>query len=147
MPPPMSHPPLMSPGKTSGNRRAPGFSLIEVLVALTILGVVLLFSMSLLAQEPQVRRRLAAHREALEVIETVHEEVRAGMRLSLTGRRIDWQRLDDPPRELAAAEDLAVWAEVVEARPLGLYRVTLRARYFVGNQPFERRLETMIWRP
>jgi prepilin-type N-terminal cleavage/methylation domain-containing protein len=137
----------MSSKRSFDNRSSSGFSLIEVLVALTILGVVLLFSMSLLAQEPRVRRRLAAHREALEVLETVHEEVRAGMRLSLTGRRIDWQRLDDPPRELAAAEELAVWAEVVEERPVGLYRVTLRARYFVAGQPFERSVETMIWRP
>jgi prepilin-type N-terminal cleavage/methylation domain-containing protein len=124
-----------------------GFSLLEVLVALTLLGVALLFSMSLIAQEPQIERRLAAHAEVLEVLDALHEAIRAGMSLPLEPERLDWQELYDPPFELRAARNLTVWSEVESLRPEGLYRVTLKARYSVGPVSFDRTLETMIWRP
>ncbi len=131
---------------TSTARRS-GFSLLETVVALALLGMALLFSMSLIAQEPLIQRRLAAHAEALSVLDTLHEAVRAGMSLPLVPKRLDWQSLYDPPRELSAARDLAVWAEVETLAPEGLYKVTLKARYFVGTESFDRTLETLIWRP
>ncbi len=127
--------------------RAAGFSLLEVLVALTLLGMALLFSMSLIAQEPQIQRRLAAHGEALSVLDTLHEAIRDGMSLPLAPQRLDWQGLYDPAPVLTAARDLTVWSEVETLAPEGLYRVTLRARYFVGTASFDHTLETLVWRP
>jgi prepilin-type N-terminal cleavage/methylation domain-containing protein len=127
--------------------RDAGFSLIETLVALTLIGMALFFTMSLLAQEPQVLRRLRAHAEALEVLDAVHESIRAGMSLALGNHRVDWEALYDPPRTFDAATDLVVFSEVEARIPSGLYEVTLRARYFVGEQSFDRVLTTRIWRP
>lgn len=124
-----------------------GFSLIETLVALTLLGLALLFTMSLLAQEPRIERRLRAHSEALGVLDAVHEAIRAGAALPPGSERFDWQALYDPPPALEAAENLALWTEVDRRSPAGLYRVTLRARYFVGPRSFDRTLETLVWRP
>ena len=123
-----------------------GFSLIEALVALVILAMVLLATMSLLAQEPFVERRLEAHSEVLEVLDTLHEAIRAGMRLPLGLKRYDWQLLYDPPRTLTTADNLTVWTEVEALSPAGLYKVTLRARYSVGAKSYDRVVETMIWR-
>jgi hypothetical protein len=121
--------------------------LVETLVALMLIGLALFFAMSLLAQEPLVLRRLQAHHEVLEVLDTVHEAIRAGMSLRRGSHRLDWQALYDPPRTLAVATDLIVWSEVEAEGPPGLYRMTLRARYFVGNQSFDRVLASRIWRP
>ena len=131
----------------ASSRRRAGFSLIEALVALSLLGVALLYSMALVAQEPLVERRLAAHAEAYSVLDTLHEAIRAGMALPDRPGRLDWRELYDPPPELRAARELAVWSEVETLSPPGLFRVTLRARYFVGERSFDRTLETMIWRP
>ncbi|MEE8525726.1 MAG: prepilin-type N-terminal cleavage/methylation domain-containing protein [Thermoanaerobaculia bacterium] len=133
---------------TSANRtKNAGFSLIETLVALMLIGMALFFTMSLLAQEPWVLRRLRAHGEALEVLDTVHEAIRAGRSLAPGSARLDWQRLYDPPRTLDTATNLVIFSEVETLSPRGLYQVTLRARYSVGNQSFDRVLTTMIWRP
>ncbi len=132
---------------TGSSARRAGFSLVEVLVALSLLAVALLFSMSLVAQEPQVERRLAAHAEAYAVLDTLHEAIRAGMALPDRPERLDWRALYDPPPELRAARELSVWSQLETLSPPGLFRVTLRARYFVGERSFDRTLETMIWRP
>ena len=133
---------------TSANRtKDAGFSLIETLVALMLIGMALLLTMSLLAQEPLVLRRLRAHSEALEVLDAVHEAIRAGMSLSPGSARLEWQLLYDPPRALETATDLVIFSEVEAQSPRGLYQVTLRARYFVGHQSFDRVLTTRIWRP
>lgn len=130
-------------------RRRPqaGFSLVETLVALALLGMALLLTMVLLAQEPQVERRLLAHREALEVLEAAHEEIRGGMALRPGTERLDWQRLYAPPRRLETAADLTLWTTVDPLTPPGLYRVRLRARYAVGRGSFDREVETRVWRP
>ncbi len=124
-----------------------GFSLVETLVALTLIAVALLFTIALLAQEPQVQLRLRAHRESLEALDRVHEAIRAGMSLRLGSHRLDWQSLYDPPPSHDAARDLVIWADVEARSPRGLYQVTLRARYFVGERSFDRLLTTRIWRP
>jgi len=119
---------------------------MEALVALTLLAFVLLWTMVLLVEEPRIQRRLDAHAEVLEVLEAVHEGIRAGSPLNLGEKPVNWAALDDPPRSLEAAQDLRVWLKVETMSPAGLLRITLRARYFVGLQPFERSLETLAWR-
>jgi prepilin-type N-terminal cleavage/methylation domain-containing protein len=132
-------------------RRCPlpnsGFSLLETLVALTLIGMVLLFTLSILAHEARIERTSAAHDEALDILDTVHEAIRAGLPLSVGSELVDWTALYDPPRETTVAEHLTIAAEVRALSPPGLYHVVLTARYAVGPRPFERHLETMVWRP
>jgi prepilin-type N-terminal cleavage/methylation domain-containing protein len=124
---------------------SPGFSLMETLVALTLLAFVLLWTMVLMVEEPQIQRRLDAHAEVLEVLEAVHEGIRAGDAVGPGETMVNWASMDDPPRSLVAARDLKVWSKVEAVSPKGLFHLTLKARYFVGLQPFERSLETLAW--
>lgn len=130
---------------TAVAHRQQGFSLAETLVALTLLASVLLWTMALLVEEPRIQHRLDAHREVLEVLEAVHEEIRGGYGLPPGETTVDWAALDEPSRELTAAKDLRVWMTVEALHPQGLLRVNLRARYFVVSRSFERTLETLVW--
>jgi prepilin-type N-terminal cleavage/methylation domain-containing protein len=128
-------------------RRSHGFSLLETLVALTVLAVALLFTLSLLAHEVRIRRQVAAHTAVVDLLETAHEAIRAGWPLPLGATALDWRQLD--ANAVPPVTDLTISAEV---RPLAvpdLYHVILIARYREAAfaQPLERRLETMVWRP
>lgn len=111
------------------------------------MGIALLLTMALLAQEPQIQRRLDAHVEVLEILEAAHESIRAGRPLRLGRHSLDWEKMYDPPRKLAAARDLRIWIETLPADSAGgLFQVTLQARYFAGQQSHDRSLSTLVWR-
>lgn len=121
--------------------------MIEALVGLALIAVALLLTMALLAQEPAIIRRLAAHGEVMAVLDTLHESVRAGQALPRRGSvPYDWRALNPPP-VVATAEGLQVWLEVEPAPRPDLDRLTLRARYTVGSRSYERVVETLVWRP
>ena len=149
---------------TRAFRRRPqdGLSLIEAAVALLLMGVAMLLTMALMAQEPVIERRLAAHHEALRLMEVQLEVLRSAAAVPAAGE-IDLSELVrstvvPPPvvvgdvsellhSQPPAAQDLRMWAEVEALPERSLYQVTLKTRYFVGNQPFEQSLESMIWTP
>ncbi len=54
-------------------RASSGFSLIEVLIALTLLGIALLLGMDLVLQNPRVVRRLDGERQAFRAMESTME--------------------------------------------------------------------------
>src|SRR5947199_3149357 len=58
--------------------RPNGFTLLETLIALTVLGVALLLGMALVIQLPRDVRRLDAERQAMRAMETALEAMRAG---------------------------------------------------------------------
>jgi prepilin-type N-terminal cleavage/methylation domain-containing protein len=116
-----------------------GFSLLEALIALSILGIALLMGMSLLLQEPRIVRRLDAQREALRTLEATLEAVRAGA-VPLVPARIG---VPGPGRPGGTM----VWLEVEPAEPPGLYAVTARVRYTLQGEVRERSLETLVWSP
>ena len=127
-------------------RSCDGFTLLESLVALVLIGVILLLTMSLMAQEPQIQRRLDAHVEVLDILEGAHESLRAGLPI-LEGRHpFEW-RAFEPEGGLRFAQGLQMW---IEAFPYGtvegLFQVHLRARYSVGRQSFDREVITIAWR-
>lgn len=137
---------FVSPGYSS--RRPSGEAgslLLETLVALTIIALCLLLNLALFAQEPAVIHRLDAHREVIEVLDTVHEAVRSGLPLPVAGSEpFDWRGLDPTP-QVSAAEDLRLWIEVGDAASTrDLLRLTLRARYRVAGRDYERTLETLV---
>ena len=117
----------------SGSPR--GFSLLETLIALTILGIALLLGMSLLLQQPRVVRRLDAQRRALAELESTMEALRSGA-IPLQSAR------------LGPSDTPAVVIDVSPAEgPPGLYQVSLRAIYLVEGRTLERTLDTLIWSP
>jgi prepilin-type N-terminal cleavage/methylation domain-containing protein len=120
-----------------------GFSLLEVLIALAILGIALLMGMSLLLQAPRVQRRLDARRDAMLAAESALELIRAGAVPLLPGRL-------DAPAAATGVElpsGTALWLDVVPVSPAGLYEVKVEVRYVVQGQMRDLDLETMVWRP
>ena len=122
-----------------------GFTLMETVVALAIIGWVLLWTMMLLVEETRMGDRIDAHHEVLEVLDALHESIRAGRPVPDGETEVEWRRLFDPPEDLPTAEELRVWTRLETTGTPGLSKVTLVARYFVGQGVYERTVETLIW--
>ena len=125
--------------------RARGFTLLETLVALSLLAVAMLLTLSLIFQEPRTLNRLSAHGQAFRALEQVLETVRAGRVVPLGREPVDprWLLLPDD----LAARDLQIWSERQPESASGLYRLTLTARYRVGRQWYQRSVDTLVWYP
>jgi len=117
------------------------FSLIETVVALAIIGLILLFGLSLAARESATRSRLEAHRTALSSLESVLEGIRAG-----GGRPADCSSI---PAAAGRPEpgEIRLCSELTPEVPTGLYRLRLHAEVGVGSRPVEHEVETLLWRP
>ncbi len=134
-----------------GPGRPGGFTLIEALVALTILGVALLLGMQLLIQTPRIIRRIDAERQAFRAMEATLEGVRAGgidlkdqelMRFRTAAGTLAYDELlDKDPLQLK------VFIDVEPADLPGLCHVTLTARYLALKAPQKKQLETLVRRP
>lgn len=122
-----------------------GFTLMETLVALSLVGIALLLTLSLVFQEPRTVRRIAAHEEALRALEVTLEAVRAGRRVPPGRAPVELSTLHQPAASVAT--DLRVWTERHRSSPAGLFRLTVTARYRVGSRRFHREIETMVWAP
>lgn len=124
-------------------RRGLGFTLIESLVALLLVTMAMLLAHRLALQLPGTVKRLQAGNAAMAAIESSLETLRAGY-LPLT---------DDvlmPPvayPDGSPVEGLILVMDVEPAPTIGLYEVTIEARYTVGRQQLRRRLQTLVWRP
>ena len=121
--------------------RERGTSLIETLVALSLLGVALLLTMALLVQEPAARARLDAHGEALLLLDRELESARAGLWVPAVGE----QTLEVELSEDSTLDLIEVKALRKERPRRGLAELTLTARYRVGGGVFERELKTMLF--
>ncbi len=108
--------------------RESGFSLIEVLIALVLVGTALLLGMGLALQQPRIVRRLDAERQAFRAMESTLEAVRAGV-------------------VLPAPKDLKIQMQVEPTSTPGLFQVTLCATYEVDHRKAEKVLRTLVWSP
>lgn len=142
-----------------------GFSLIEVLVALTLLGIALLLGMDLVLQNPRIVLRLDAERQAFRAMESTMEAVRAGViPLGNADSCPNAHSCQDPecpnanlcsivrtfgpppvPPPQPPKDYLTISMQVVPTGLSGLSRVTLVAQYLVLNKKYEKKLQTMVW--
>lgn len=120
-----------------------GFTLLETLVALTILGFALISMVLLVAQATTFERRLDLHRVAIRELEAQHESLRAGYPLPGYSGTYEPSTITD----LSRLTEPKLTLEVAGAGQVGLYRLDFKLRYRIGAQPFERRLETLTYRP
>ncbi len=124
-------------------RRGLGFTLIESLVALLLVTMAMLLAHRLSLQLPGTVKRLQAGNAAMRAIESSLETLRAG----------NLPLMDDvlmPPVAYPdgnPVEGLILVMDVEPAPTIGLYEITIEARYMVGQQTLRRRVQTMVWRP
>lgn len=145
--------PLAVAGPTEhvGNRARPhcGFSLVEVLIALALVALALLLSLSLLWQQPRVLERLEARRLASGVLEAAMETLRAGTLAGvsslgpLTDGEVEWEI----PPGTAMPPHCTLRLSVTETAEESLFDVVLVASWRVQNRRFEHTLHTLVWQP
>jgi prepilin-type N-terminal cleavage/methylation domain-containing protein len=123
--------------------RQSGFSLVEVLIALVIVGMALLMGMGLALQNPRIVRRTDAERQAFRALESTLEALRAKEVPLQTSRLGGFATAVGDPAPL----DLKVLIEVGPAGLPDLFEVTLSACYTVEHRKFQKSLKTMIWSP
>lgn len=123
--------------------RRSGFSLLETLVALTLLSIALLLGMALLLGQPRIAARLDGQRQATRALESTLEAVRAGV-VPLADARLSGftTQAGDP-----APSDLTVDLHVAPSGTPNLYQVSLTARYSLFGQAHRRSVETLLWQP
>ncbi len=115
-------------------RRDAGFTLIETMIALALVGLVLLFGLGLYWQQGRVAERLAAHRLASATLEGCYEQLRAGA-LPL----VDGVVASSPQHQLVVTLD-------EEPGPLAASRrIELVASYRVRGEPFRRVLTALLY--
>jgi type II secretion system protein I len=121
-----------------------GFTLLETLVALAILGIALLLVLSLVLNQPRMLKRLDAQRQAYRAIEGTLEAVRAGAIPLETTHFADFDFAAGTP----APPDLTLQMDVTPlAAPPGLYKVSLSAHYTFAGQGFDKKVQTLVWQP
>ncbi|HEY0512770.1 MAG TPA: prepilin-type N-terminal cleavage/methylation domain-containing protein [Thermoanaerobaculia bacterium] len=123
--------------------RSSGFSLVEVLIALVLLGVALLLGVELVLENPRVVGRLDGERQAFRAMESTMEAVRAGVIELRTG---DLTGLI-PDVGTPVPRNLSMFMQVDPTATPGLFQVTLTTRYTVFNFPHIKQLQTMVWTP
>lgn len=120
-----------------------GFSLLEALIALVLIGVALLMSGELVLQSPRMVRRMDAERQAFRALESTVESVRGGaIPLQTVDLGVYSTAVGTPARK-----DLSIFMQVDPTELPGLFRVTLRARYPADHRKIQKELQTMVWSP
>jgi prepilin-type N-terminal cleavage/methylation domain-containing protein len=139
VPPPPCYPDLTMPRAGDG-----GFTLLETVIALAILGIALLLVLALVLNEPRMLKRLDAQRQAFRAIEGTLEAVRAGAipLASASFKDFNFSAGTPAPANLTLQMDVQPLAI-----PANLYRVSLDAHYTVAGRAFDKRVQTLVWQP
>jgi len=128
---------------TRAHRGQRGFTLVEAMVGLTLLGLVLVFSLAVLYRVPRHLHRVAARQEANRAAEAVLESVRAGAVPMSPG----YAPYLLPEHRTVAARQLRIWLEIEATSTPDLYMVGVLVRYKVLDEPRTVTVETLKWAP
>jgi hypothetical protein len=126
--------------RASQNCHGGGFTLVETLVALTVLFVVLVGLATGLTVTRRAAESLRLQRAADRALEASLEGLRSSPALPRGGAL-------PAPAAWGARTPVALSLEVEPLRPAGLHRVTLRAAYLHRGATIQRTLVSQIWRP
>lgn len=127
-------------GSALRDRARNGYSLLEAVVALAIVGMAILAATTALQSHAAMLARSAVREQLLHTAEDVLEQVRGGV-LPFNGGALETSLPADPEvrgRTVVSVEPLDVD---------GLYRVTVTARASVPGETLAVELSTMVWRP
>jgi prepilin-type N-terminal cleavage/methylation domain-containing protein len=127
----------------SGAGRPHGFTLLEALIALAVLGVALLLGMALVIQLPRDVRRLDAEREAVRAMEVSLEAMRAGTLPVQKSELSEFITVNGN----SVAPDLGIDVAVAPTTRPGLCQVTLTAHYSVLNSQHKKQLQALFRLP
>ncbi len=119
-----------------------GFTYIECLAALTIIGLAIVAADAVFVARPAIETRLEAAAEATRALELAVESVRAGVIPARPGE----QAVLLPEGSAAAAADLDVTLRTRALEPAGLFEVRARARWRAAGRAHAQELVTLVWR-
>lgn len=119
-----------------------GFTLLETLVALAILGVALLLTLVLVLNQPRMLSRLDGERQAFRAIEGTLEAVRAGAIPLESAHFESFAFLAGTPAPPGLTLQMDVFALPA---PPGLYKVSLVAHYTLAGKGYDKRVQTLVW--
>jgi prepilin-type N-terminal cleavage/methylation domain-containing protein len=114
-------------------RRAAGFSLVEVLVALALLAVLMIGATAIYWQQRAVSRRIDAQRTADRVLENAYEQL-----------RLVAQPLENRTSPVSELPDGTLSLSVSEGTVPGTWRVDLVVSYRLSGRPFRRTLIALL---
>jgi prepilin-type N-terminal cleavage/methylation domain-containing protein len=120
-----------------------GFTLLETMIALAILGFALISMVGSLARSATFENRLDLHRLAIRELEAQHEYLRTGGPLP----GLDGTFELAPITPITELDAVGVSMKVAPEALPGLYKVTFEVRYRIARESFRRRLEALTWRP
>jgi prepilin-type N-terminal cleavage/methylation domain-containing protein len=120
-----------------------GFTLIEALIALVLLGVALLLGVELVLQNPRVVRRMDDEQQAFRAMESTLESVRGGVIPLETACLGTYSTAVGT----LASKNLKIFMRVDPTDLPGLFQVTLQARYTEDKKKIRKELQTMVWSP
>ncbi len=138
-------------------RRQRGFSLIETLAALAVLGIALLAAAAALATQARLARQLQARQEMLGAAQGVLESVRAGV-IPMVSGPLDPEDYHpaavapelDPDSDLQLTIPLEFELSLIVSPVLDvndLFVVVANVKCEVVGETLNRSLTTMIWKP
>lgn len=135
------------PGEDLRRKRGErGVTLLEVLVAVAILGLCLLFMTQLLVQDFFVEQRTRSRVASLRLLEAHAEMFRAGLPMPGDPGRYTMEVLVEPPSS-SGIEKPALAFELEELEPRGLWKLDLELTYRVAGRTLEDSMEMRLWRP
>jgi prepilin-type N-terminal cleavage/methylation domain-containing protein len=142
----LSRPPAGS--ARGGTSAESGFTLLEVLVALVVLGVALILGLGLLAQQHRVLARLEAQERADRAVRRVLEELRSGAVPLDEGLSVVSATSAVPAAAEGGTDDLRLVVRVRRLEPPpNLFEASVEAHYRVLGRDRLRRVETLFWKP
>lgn len=122
-------------------KRQAAFTLIECLVALTILALILLMTAAAVGHQERLALDLKLRQRSLVALEAVLESLRKDA-VALESGEVQWTAL--PPN--LDLDGIQLNLDVTKVAELNLYDVEVVASYLLRGQTHRRALQTVVWR-